>query len=351
MMDDNSNSNSTAPPLKLITRRKFLTASASAIALASIPLSRRLARADELPALKFGGPTPNAKFYVTSYGSTPDVDVNSWRFSIKGLVENAQEFSYDDIRKMPAIEQPLTLECISNPPDGTAISNAIWKGVKLRPILERARVKQGAKFVAMRGADGYHTVLPVEELMRQENFLPYMMNGVPLPPDHGFPLRIFIPGKYGMKQPKWITELEFADHEIPGYWETRGWSDTAWRKVNSGFFSPKVEGGMMAFFDSKPKVSAPLDIYGWALAGPAGIKRVEVSTDDGATWRDAELVENASPYVWTVWKIHLAPALPGVVTIRVRATDGDGIKQPEKDPQTGAGMSGQARMGLEVTRV
>lgn len=118
MMDDNSNSNSnsTAPPLKLITRRKFLTASASAIALASIPLSARLARADALPALKFGGPTPNAKFYLTSYGSTPDVDVNSWRFSIKGLVENAQEFSYDEIRKMPAIEQPLTLECISTPP-------------------------------------------------------------------------------------------------------------------------------------------------------------------------------------------------------------------------------------------
>jgi len=169
------------------------------------------------------------------------VDVNSWNFSIKGMVENPLRLSYADIRKLPSIDQMLTLECISNPPDGTAISNAVWTGVKLRPLLERARVKRGAKFVAMRGADGYHTVLPLDELMREENFLPYLMNGDPLPAEHGYPLRIFIPGKYGMKQPKWITEIEFADHEIPGYWETRGWSHSAWRKVNSGLFAPRVE--------------------------------------------------------------------------------------------------------------
>ena len=287
----------------VITRRKFLAASGAAIALASIP---RIARAAPT-ASKFGGPTPNANFYVTSYASTPAVDLNSWRFGIKGLVENPQQFSYADIRKLPKIDEMLTLECISNPPDGTAIGNAKWTGVQLRPLLERARVKRGARFVAMRGADGYHTVLPVDELMREENFLPYLMNGEPLPPEHGYPLRIFIPGKYGMKQPKWITEIEFADHEIPGYWEVRGWSDTCWRKVNSGFFSPRVEGGLMSIFDRKAKVTAPLDMYGWALAGPSGIKRVEVSADDGVTWHDAQLVENSSPYVWTVWKYRFEP--------------------------------------------
>ena len=211
----------------------------------------RESRAASATASKFGGPTPNANFYVTSYASTPSVDVNSWRFSIKGMVENPIQFSYADIRKLPKIDEMLTLECISNPPDGTAIGNAKWTGVQLRPLLERARVKRGARFVAMRGADGYHTVLPVDEVMREENFLPYLMNGAPLPPEHGYPLRIFIPGKYGMKQPKWITELEFADHEIPGYWEVRGWSDTCWRKVNSGFFSPRVEGGLMSIFDQQ----------------------------------------------------------------------------------------------------
>jgi DMSO/TMAO reductase YedYZ molybdopterin-dependent catalytic subunit len=331
----------------VITRRKFLAASSAAIALASIP---RIARAAATVS-KFGGPTPNANFYVTSYASTPAVDLNSWRFGIKGLVENPQQFSYADIRKLPKIDEILTLECISNPPDGTAIGNAKWTGVQLRPLLERARVKRGARFVAMRGADGYHTVLPVDELMREENFLPYLMNGEPLPAEHGYPLRIFIPGKYGMKQPKWITEIEFADHEIPGYWEVRGWSDTCWRKVNSGFFSPRVEGGLMSIFDRKAKVTAPLDIYGWALAGPSGIKRVEVSADDGVTWHSAQLVENSSPYVWTVWKYRFAPKAAGDFMMRVRATDGDSVAQPPADPQTGSGMSGQARIALEVTRV
>lgn len=330
----------------MITRRKFIAGSGAAIALAGIP---RVARG--AASVRFGGPTPNEKFYITSYSSTPLVNVDSWRFTIKGMVENPQTFSYADIHKLPKIDQMLTLECISNPPDGTAISNAVWTGVRLRPLLEQARVKGGARFVAMRGADGYHTVLPVDELMRQENFLPYLMNGVPLPPEHGYPLRIFIPGKYGMKQPKWLTELEFADHEILGYWEVRGWSDTCWRKVNSGFFSPRVEGGLMSIFDKKAKVTAPVDIYGWALAGPSGIKRVEVSTDDGVTWRDAQLVENSSPYVWTVWKYRFAPRAPGDYMIRVRATDGDGIAQPPADPQTGSGMSGQARLAIEVTRV
>jgi DMSO/TMAO reductase YedYZ molybdopterin-dependent catalytic subunit len=330
----------------VITRRKFLAASGAAIALARIP---RIARGATM-AQRFGGPTPNDKFYVTSYARTPLVDLNSWRFGIKGLVESPIQFSYADIRKLPKIDEMLTLECISNPPDGTAIGNARWTGVQLRPLLERARVKRNAKFVAMRGADGYHTVLPVNEVMREENFLPYLMNGAPLPPEHGYPLRIFIPGKYGMKQPKWITEIEFADHEIPGYWEVRGWSKTSWRKVNSGFFSPRVEGGLMSIFDKKAKVTAPLDMYGWALAGPSGIKRVEVSADDGVTWHSAQLVENSSPYVWTVWKYRFAPHAAGDFMMRVRATDGDGVAQPPVDPQTGSGMSGQARIALEVTR-
>src|SRR6202035_5676046 len=175
---------------EVITRRKFLAASGAALALASIPRTARAAATTP----KFGGPTANANFYITSYARTPAVDVNSWHFSIKGLVENPQQFSYADIRKLPKIDEMLTLECISNPPDGTAIGNAKWTGVRLRPLLERAKVKRSARFVAMRGADGYHTVLRVDELMREENFLPYLMNGEPLPPEHGYPLRIFIPG-------------------------------------------------------------------------------------------------------------------------------------------------------------
>jgi len=333
------------------SRREFLAAAGSAIIIAGVAGAGRIARAaDPVPA-KFGGPTANSEFYVTSYGSTPNVDPDTWRLRISGLVETPFQLSYAQLKSLPQIKQMLTLECISNPPDGAAIGNAMWQGVRLKPLLERARVKRGAVWVAMRAADGYHTGLPVDELLRDENFLPWMMNGAPLPPEHGYPVRIFIPGKYGMKQPKWITELVFLDHPTTGYWEGRGWSNSAWRKVNSGFFSPKVPGGLLSLFERSAKVIAPADIWGWALAGPAGIRRVQASSDGGATWHDAQMVDNQSPYVWTIWKYHFEPRAPGKYVINIRATDGNRVAQPPIDPQTGSGMSGQARMSLEVTAI
>jgi hypothetical protein len=334
-----------------ISRRKFVRAAGAAVIIAGMPGVARLARAATSAPAKFGGPTSNGDFYLTSYGSTPSVDPGTWSFHIKGLVENPIELNYEQVKSLPQINEELTLECISNPPDGNAISNANWRGVRLKPLLDKARVDRRAVWVAMRGADGYYTGLPVDELLRPENFLPWQMNGVPLPPPHGFPLRIFIPGKYGMKQPKWITELEFLDHETTGYWEARGWSNSAWRKVNSGFFSPRVEGGLFSIFDRSAKVTAPVDIWGWALAGPSGIKRVQVSTDDGASWHDASLVRNSSVYVWSVWKYRFAPQSTGKFVIRVKATDGSGVEQPPTDPQTGNGMSGQPRMAVEVTSI
>ena len=337
--------------LPRMTRRRFVAITGSLIAIAGAAPAMRLARASGGAPSRFGGLTPNSDFYLTSYGRTPSVAADAWRLRIKGLVANPLELSYGQIRALPAITETLTLECIGNPPDGSAIGNAEWVGPKLGALLDRARVSAKATWCAMRAADGYYTGLPADELLRKENFLPYLMNGVPLPPEHGFPLRIFIPGKYGMKQPKWITELEFLDHETPGYWEIRGWSNSAWRKVNSGFFSPRAEGGLLSLFDRSVKVAAPVDIWGWALAGPSGVRRVEVSSDDGATWHDADLVENRSPYVWTVWRYRFAATQTGSHVIRVRAADGKGIVQPAADPQTGSGMSAQPRLALEVTSV
>ncbi len=334
-----------------ITRRQFVTIAGSTIALAGFSPAARIALAQTSPPASFGGPTPNAAFYLTSYNGTPEVDVQGWRLRIGGLVKQPLEFSYADIRKLPSVTRTLTLECISNPPDGTAIGNAEWVGVKLKPLLDRAGVRIVAAYAALRGADGYYTGVPVEEVMREENFLPYLMNGEPLPPDHGFPLRIFIPGKYGMKQPKWLTEIEFMDHPFTGYWEARGWSNSAWRKINSGFFYPSPSRGLFSLLSGAAQVKAPVDVFGWALAGPSGVKRVEVSADGGKSWGDAELVENRSPYVWTVWKYHFAPEKPGKYSIRVRAAAGDGTVQPESDPQAGSGMSFQPRMELEVTAV
>jgi DMSO/TMAO reductase YedYZ molybdopterin-dependent catalytic subunit len=344
-----------------MSRRKFIRITSTTLALAGLPSAARMARADVLPPTGFGGPTPNANFYVTSYSKTPKVDVAKWMLRIHGLVDQPLQFTYDDIKRLPSVNQNLTLECIGNPPDGRAISNAEWTGVMLRPLLERAGVGHNAVYAVMRAADGFSTGVPVAEIMRGENWLAYLMNGVPLPPVHGYPLRLFIPGKYGMKQPKWLTEIEFVDHQFIGYWEARGESKEAWRKVNSGFFYPQAQphGGTLDILPFRildllslseiASVKAPVELTGWALAGPAGIKRVEVSTDDGATWREAHLVENKSPYVWTVWKYHFAPAKPGEYTLRVRATDGEGAIQPKYNPDSRIWRSGQPRIRLEVT--
>ncbi len=331
-----------------MTRRKFVSLAGSAIVLANLPLAEKIARAAAAQRT-WGGITPNSDFYVTSFKDTPSVNANLWKLKITGMVESPIELSYDEIRKLPQIKERLTLECISNPPDGDAIGNADWTGVKLKPLLERARVKAGASWVAMRAADGYYTGLPADEILREENFLPYLMNGVPLPPDHGYPVRIFIPGKYGMKQPKWITEIEFLDHEFTGYWEKSGWSRSAWRKPNSGFFTPRPYHSFLSIFSGSAEVKSPTDLVGWALAGPSGIKRVEVSVDDGKTWRDAQLLGGSSKYVWTVWKYHFAPAASGRYLARIRATDGNGVTQPPEDPNTREGQSSQPRMTLNVT--
>jgi DMSO/TMAO reductase YedYZ molybdopterin-dependent catalytic subunit len=337
-----------------LTRRKFLRLGGTTLALASLPIVAAAANADQqAPSANFGGPTANADFYVTSYGSTPLVDVSNWTLKIHGLVNQPIVLTYDDIKRLPPVTQTLTLECIGNPPNGSAIGNAEWTGVMLKPLLERAGVNSSAVYAVMHGADGYSTGVPVDEIMRAENWMPYLMNGVPLPPVHGYPLRVFIPGKYGMKQPKWLTQIEFVDHEFIGYWEARGWSNEAWRKVNSGFFYPRAPGGILDILSlsNAAKVKAPINISGWALAGPSGINRVQISTDDGATWHDARLSDSKSPYIWTVWNYHFAPSKPGAYVVRAKATDGGGVTQGESDPQSGLGMSAQPRLRLEVTTV
>ena len=347
-----------------MTRRKFLHLTGSALTVAGLPMVVRLGRAEvpPPPSRGFGGPTPNSDFYVTSYGSTPAVDVARWRLKIHGLVSEPVSLSLGDIQRLPQVKQQLTLECIGNRPNGSAIGNANWTGVKLRPLLDRVGVKRNSVYAAIHGADGYSTGIPIDEIMREENWMPFLMNGVPLPPVHGYPLRLFIPGKYGMKQPKWLTEIEFVDQKYVGYWEARGWSNEAWRKVNSGFFSPAPdasslgESGLSRFMDlvslgAAAKVNAPVEIVGWALAGPSGIKRVEISTDDGITWTNTRLVENSSPYVWTIWKYHFQPKVTGEFSIRVRATDGSGKTQPARDPESYLGQSAQARMKINVLSI
>jgi DMSO/TMAO reductase YedYZ molybdopterin-dependent catalytic subunit len=262
--------------------------------------------------------TPNADFYLTSSRGEPAVDAAKWSLVVDGLVEQPLRFTYDEVRKLPPYETTLTLECISNSVGGNAIGNARWRGTLLKPLLDRARAKPSAVYAVLYGAEGYTTGIPLERILRPENFLAYEMNGERLPRQHGFPLRIFLPGKYGMKQPKWLTRIEFVDKEYLGYWEYQGWSNNAERQTQSVIDDPgdgaRISGGNFV-------------ITGYAVADESGVSRVEISADGGQTWQPVEIFSNPSPYVWAFWKYVWANPPQGKHTLTVRATDGRGQVQ------------------------
>ena len=265
--------------------------------------------------------TPNDDFYVTTSRNTPSVDPRKWSLSIDGLVERPLRFDYEQVRALAPYRTTMTLECISNPVGGKYIGNARWSGTLLKPLLERAGLRPNAKFAISHAAEGYTTAIPVERILSPLNFLAWEMNGDPLPRQHGFPLRVFFPGKYGMKQPKWLTRIELVDHDYTGYWEAQGWSQDCERQIQSTIDWPRngarVSGSRMV-------------VCGFALASEVGISKVELSTDGGKSWQPADLFSNPSHIVWSLWKYEWNNAPRGSHTLKVRATDGSGRLQTAK---------------------
>ncbi|MDE2180372.1 MAG: molybdopterin-dependent oxidoreductase, partial [candidate division NC10 bacterium] len=268
--------------------------------------------------------TPNEKFYKISKNVfDPKVNVSRWSLKLKGLVERPMQLTYSELKALPMKEQYGTLECISNEVGGALVSNARWKGIPLGELLARAGVKSSAKKVVFHSADGYSTAIPLMKAMHPDTLLAVEMNGVPLPDDHGFPVRLINPGHYGMKNPKWITEIELTETDYKGYWESRGWSDEARVKTMSRIDTP-AHGS---------KVSAhEAETGGTAFAGDRGIRQVEVSFDDGRTWRKAMLKPTLGSYTWVLWGLAWEPSASAdagarhgsSLTLKVRATDGSG---------------------------
>jgi hypothetical protein len=264
--------------------------------------------------------TANDDFYVTSKGSTPYLRASQWKLKIDGLVAKPLTLSYRELLALPSIERVLTLECISNPIGGNAIGNARWTGTALKPLLEQAKPVPEAAYAVLHAADGLTSGHPIARLWNQENFLAYQMNGEDLPPNHGYPVRIFLPGKFGMKQPKWITRIEFVNKAYLGYWESQGWSDDCERWAHARFSDLK-KGAKLS--------GKNLELTGYAVGNLDGIKAVEISFDDGHSWRAAHLFSNPSAIVWTFWKYVWVGARPGEYTLRVRAIDGKGRIQAD----------------------
>jgi DMSO/TMAO reductase YedYZ molybdopterin-dependent catalytic subunit len=275
--------------------------------------------------------TANSRFYRVDVNVTPPVvDVDAWKLSLHGLVNNSMMISYAELVAMDAVDQYNTLECVSNTVGGDLISNARWKGVRLKDLLEKAQVQPGAVYVVFTCADGYDVGIPMERALLDGTLLAYEMNGVPLPAEHGRPVRALVPGLYGMMNAKWVTDIEVADNVHLGFWQRRGWTNDAQYQSGSTIVIPgdsPVRDRFVELGASKVLVGGKAPIAGIAFAGDRGILKVEVSTDGGTSWEPASLKDPLSGYTWVFWATEWNPSTEGNYRIVVRATDKTGKVQ------------------------
>jgi DMSO/TMAO reductase YedYZ molybdopterin-dependent catalytic subunit len=285
--------------------------------------------------------TSVADFYHVSKNiSDPVVDGASWSLTIDGKVTKPLTFTYDDIVARSRTQNITTLACISNELNGDLAGTAEWTGLPLRELLEEAGVDESTVDIVFRAADGYDDSIPLAQAMHPTTLLVTGMNGEPLPPDHGFPVRLIVPPIYGMKNVKWVERIEAVDHDYQGYWQTRGWSDPApyqiWGRIDTPSSSDELPAG--------PAVAA-----GVASAGNRGIFSVEISLDEGATWADATLEPSINPdFTWVRWVFPFEATGPAV-NILMRATDGEGNVAPEEqNPPLPDGATGWPQRSVRV---
>ena len=285
--------------------------------------------------------TPIDDHYTVSKNfRDPTVDAADWKLEIAGLVERPYTLRYDDIMAMPTREQIHTLICISNPVGGEYIGSARWEGLPLKTFLDTAGIGTGVQDVVVHGADNYADSFPFEKVMDPGTMLVWKMNGEPLPPQHGFPVRLLLPEIYGMKNVKWITKIELVDHDYIGFWQKRGWSDIATVKTMSRIDVPENA--------SRIPADTEHTIGGVAFAGPRGIAKVEVSADEARTWMTAEIRPSLSEYAWSLWTVRWRPKA-GSYRLLVRATDGEGNVQPSaQTPPLPDGADGWDQISINV---
>src|SRR5918995_1435273 len=298
-----------------------------------------------LTALLASEITPTDLFYRVDINPVPPtVDANSWRLVVKGLVNTPLTITYEQLRSMASIPQIATLECVSNKIANDFIGTAIWNGIKLKSVLDQAGLKPNAKYIVFRCADGYDVGIPLERGLQEGSILAYGMNGETLNANHGFPVRAIIPGLYGMMNPKWITEIEVIDRVYEGYWQKKGWANNARYNTHSYIVIPG-NAPIRKVFRNLGSVNAivgeQIPIAGVAFAGDRGISTIQVSSDGGATWKDAKVKNPLSPYSWVIWTTELDVTSGRDYKIVVRAIDKTGkiqtgeVREPFPSGATG----------------
>ena len=323
------------------------TAAATAPASTGPPVQEQLAALDTLDDDVAGISsyvTPNDSFYRidTAFGEVPQVDPASWRLRFTGMVDNPYELSFEEIQAMDLSDHVITLSCVSNRVGGNLVGNAVWTGVPLSVLLDRAGVQAGADQMVGRSVDDWTAGFPTGLVYDGRNaILAIGMNDEFLPTDHGFPARLVVAGLYGyVSAVKWLEEIRLTTWDgFDGYWVPRGWSKEGPMKTQSRIDVPAGGRGLVA--------GRPTPIAGIAWAPTRGIERVEVNVDDEG-WLPCELGEALGDETWVQWYREWTPT-GGRHRIQVRATDGDGVTQSEREvPPAPNGAEGWHTVNVNV---
>jgi DMSO/TMAO reductase YedYZ molybdopterin-dependent catalytic subunit len=364
---------SLAPTPRGLERRKFLQlAIAAGVASAVVGIGARVMNAAsqaataaraalKLPAPSSAAPVvpadasltideitpyvmPNSEFYrIDTALQVPSIDPTDWELKIIGMVENEITISYADLIALPQLERYITLSCVSNDVGGDLVGNAKWLGYPIRELLAQAKPTAGADMVLSRSIDGFTAGTPIEVLQDEsvDALFAIGMNDEPLPLEHGFPVRMVVPGLYGyVSATKWVVELKvstFAADE--GYWTPRGWDAKGPIKLASRIDTPK---------DGRNIEAGTVPIAGVAWAPHTGVSKVEVQIDDG-DWMEATLASVVTVDSWLQWSYQW-DATAGDHDIRVRATDTTGYTQVETyAPPAPNGSTGWDEVQLSVS--
>jgi sulfane dehydrogenase subunit SoxC len=321
--------------------------------------------------------TPIGLHYLLIHYDIPDVDAATWRLEVSGLVERSLSLSLDDLRSRPAVEIAVTMECagngrahvephvVSQPWLVEAVGTARWRGVRVADVLAEAGVRDGAVEALFTGLDrgvegeeeqAYERSLPVEVLLAGDALLAYEVNGSPLPPQHGFPLRLVVPGWYGMTSVKWLSRIALLDEPFAGYqmrhsYRVRHDEDEAGEPIT--MIAPRalmIPPGIPEFLTRSRVVEAgTCEIAGRAWSGAAALAGVDVSTDGGRTWAAAELGDAAlGRWAWRGWRFEW-DAEPGEHELCCRARDAAGTEQPLEPPWNLGGYVNNAVHRVSVT--
>ncbi len=334
--------NSRAADRQAAGRRSFLraltgaTVALSAVSLAAGRIADRLGRRVTGRRWSDDHAMPNAAAAVVPVAGTrpeftalehfyridtdtraPSIDASRWRLAVGGLVDRAQTVTLQELTTMEPTDVFATLCCISNPVGGNLISTTRWTGVSLQRLLSRLPLQRAATHLRITSADGFFESIALDTIRADRRvMLAYAWDGVPLPVEHGYPLRLYVPDLYGMKQPKWIVAVDAVARWEPGYWVARGWDRDGRVSIASAIDVAEVE----------RRDGVTIVLGGVAFAGARGVSKVEVRVDEGP-WRSAALRAPLSDLTWVVWRA-VVPADPGPHALTVRAFDTAGQIQP-----------------------